>query len=195
MSATLLLEVYYTELSIHEVGLSQAPNLFTGFANQRLLCLYSCLNATKAWADVFLSIPLVEYVGLPISSFSALVHSFMGMYRLSNFEHSEWDLGLVKETLDVSLFLGEAQQRFAQVKEAAGLDQGDSGGRGVETDTFSNLAERLRVLKMSWDESHGSSITQLNDTTPNDDIGDFPMSLLDDDWLSKLLSPVSKQWV
>ena len=44
------MELYDTELRIHEVGLSQSPDVFCGQDNLRLECLYACFNAAKgAW--------------------------------------------------------------------------------------------------------------------------------------------------
>ncbi|KAK9350915.1 hypothetical protein V1523DRAFT_435885 [Lipomyces doorenjongii] len=150
---TLLLELYNTEFSIHEIGFSQAPDIFTGQYNQRFECLCACLQATKSWVDSASSIRL---------------------YRLSTCEHPEWDRGLVRETLDVSLILEEAEKKFAQVKEAAGLDLGGS----ENLDFFSIMASKLRSIKMSWDAMSISTTASFS-TAALDELGDFPMEFLD----------------
>ncbi len=109
---------------------------------------------------------------------------FMAIYRLSIFEHPEWDRRFAQETLDVSLFLTEAEKNFTQVKEAAGLDLGGSEG----VDTFSIMASKFRVIKTAWDGINLSTAASLG-MVPSDGLGDFPMDFTDDDWLRDLLAP------
>jgi hypothetical protein len=180
------MELYIAELSIHEIGLSQAPYNFSSQYNQRLECLCACLNAAKSGVDIFLSILPAQYVGFSASIYSNLARCFIGIYRLSTFEHPEWDQGLVRENLDVSLFLEEAEKNFTQVKEAAGLDLGGS----EDIDVFNIMASKFRTVKMFWDATTVSTMAPLS-IAPSDGMGDFPMEFLDDDWLRDLLGPWS----
>jgi hypothetical protein len=116
MTETLLMEIYDTEMRIHEIALSQAPDIFSGQENRRLECLYACLNAAKSWVDVFLSIPPVQYVGFSASTYVNLIHCFVSIYRLLTFEHPEWDVGVVRQNLDVSSFAEQTERNFSQVK-------------------------------------------------------------------------------
>ena len=111
-----------------------------------------------------------------------MIRSFIGIYRLSTFEHPEWDRGLVRENLDVSSFLEEAEKNFTQVKEAAGLDVGGS----EDNDSFNIMASKIRIIKMSWDATTVSTMAPLG-IAPSDEMGDFSMEFLDDDWLRDLL--------
>jgi hypothetical protein len=172
------MELYNTELSIHEIGLSQAPDIFSGQYNRQLECLCACLNATKSWVDVFLSILPAQYVGFSASIYLNLIHCFVGIYRLSTFEHPEWDRGLVRENLDVSLFLEKAEGNFSQVKEAAGLDLDGS----EDIDTFNIMASKTRVIKMWWEATNPSTMGSLG-IASGDEMGEFPMECLDDNWL------------
>jgi hypothetical protein len=178
------MELYNTELSIYEIGLSQAPDIFSGQYNRRLECLCACLNATKSWVDIFLGILPAQYVGFSALIYSNMVRCFISIYRLSTFEHPEWDRGLVRENLDVSLFLDKAEKNFTQVKEAAGLDLCGS----EDIDSFNIMASKIRVIKMLWDATTVSTMAS-NGVAPSDEMGDFPMEFLEDDWLRDLLGP------
>ncbi|MCJ1359174.1 MAG: hypothetical protein MMC33_009174 [Icmadophila ericetorum] len=171
---TLLLELYNTELCIHEIGFSQAPGLFTDQSNQRFECLYACLQAIKSWIDSFLSILPAQYVGFSACTYAEMTRCLIGLWRLSTCEHPEWDRDLVRENLDVSLILEEAEKNFAQVKEAAGLDRGGS----QDSDFFSIMASRLRSMKFQWDTLTTSTTASFS-TALLDDLGDFPAEFLD----------------
>ena len=179
------MELYNTELTIYEVGLSQAPDIFSGQYNRRFECLHACLNAAKRWIDTFLQILPAQYVGFSMLTYVSLIRCFMGFYRLSIFEHPEWDRKLVQETMDIFVFLDETEKKFTLVKEAAGLDANGS----TDADCFTILASRIRLLKM-WDTMPAtSSMAHLN-TALGEEMADF--STLDDDWLNYLFSPWNK---
>jgi hypothetical protein len=176
------MELYTTELTIYEVGLSQAPNLFSGQHNRRIECLWGCLNAIKFWMDVFLSIIPSQYVGFSALIYSNMTHCIVGIYRLSIFEHPEWNRALVDEHLDVMSFLEECEKNFARVKEKAGLDIGSS----EDVDSFSRMASVIRAIKMSWGATNASAITSVG-MPSNNEIYDFSIDFSDEDWLKDLL--------
>ena len=173
-SETLLLELHTTEICIHEVGFSQAPEPFLGQLNQRFERLWACLQATKSWIEVFLTIPPAQYVGFPACMYTKMARCLIGLWRLSTCEHSEWDRGLVRETLDVSQVLAQTQTSFAQVKQAARLDRGGS----ADQDFFSIMSTRLLSVKASWDAHAVSATAELNESAV-DDLGEFPTEFLD----------------
>ncbi|KAK9342228.1 hypothetical protein V1522DRAFT_416800 [Lipomyces starkeyi] len=183
---TLLMEFYMTEFSIYEVGLSQAPDTFSGLDNRRIECVWLCLNAIKSWIDVFLSITPAQYVGFSSLIYSNMIHCFVGMCRLSMFEHVEWDRALFREHLDVLSILEKTEKNFASVKDEAGLDIGGS----EDTDSFSSMASRIRVLKGSWDYTGASTMTSTGMPSNDElDLPDFPMEFSDEDWLRNVLGP------
>ncbi|MCJ1378824.1 hypothetical protein MMC17_001923 [Xylographa soralifera] len=171
---SLLLELYNTELCIHEIGFSHAPDLFTGQSNQRFECLFACLQALKSWINVFLSIPPAQYVGFSASIYAQLTRGLIDVWRLSTCEYPEWDRGLVRENLDVSMILGQIEKNFAQVKEAAGLDVGCLQG----SDFFSIMASKTRSIRVSWDAITAPS-TDLFDISSLDELGGFSTEFLD----------------
>jgi hypothetical protein len=106
---------------------------------------------------------------------------------LSTFEHPEWDRSLSQAHLDISSFLEDSATRFAQVKEAAGLDPGGSD----DEDTFTNLAARLRNIKLSWDAMNASTMTTIG-IPPNEKLYSYSMDLTDEDWLRDLFPQSSR---
>lgn len=182
------MELYNTELRIYEIGLSQAPDIFSGQYNRRLECLFACLNATKSWVNMFLSVPPAEFVGFSTAIYSHMASCFVGIYRLSTFEHPEWDRDLFRENLDVLFILEEAEKKFAKVKVAAGLDLGGS----EDIDFFNTMASKMRFFKTSWDAMTVSAMSSVG-TAPSDGMGDFHMEFLDEDWLRDLLGPLNAE--
>lgn len=183
------MEIHITEMTIHECGLSQASNIFTGQYNQRLDCLYSCLSATKSWAELFLTIPPAQYVAFSASMYSNMARCFIVICRLLTFEHPEWDRKFVRDTINVSTFLEQAEENFMQVAEAAGLDVGNSGG----LDFFKAMAFKFRSMKISCSAVTGF-LSSAQGLPATDGPDDFPMESLDDEWFRELLGPWNEQW-
>ena len=108
----------------------------------------------------------------------------MGIYRLSMFEHIDWDRALFREQLDVLSFLGQIERNFASVKSEAGLDIGGS----EDMDTFSNLASRIRVVRGFWDQANSTEIPSSSvPLSDHLDMSDFNMDFADEDWLRSVL--------
>jgi hypothetical protein len=184
---TLLMELYNVERTIYEIGFTQAPNVFIGPYNRRLECLCACLNVTKSWVDTFLSILPAQYVGFSGSIYLNMIGCFLGIYRLSTFEHPEWDRGSVRKTIDVSFLLDVAEKNFAEVKEAAGLDLGGS----EDVDFFSIMASRIRFIKTAWDPTAVYAMDSLS-AARSGEMGDFPVQALDDEWMTDLFGSWNK---
>lgn len=176
------MEIHNVELDIHEIGLSEGPDIFCGQHNRRLECLFECHKATKSWMDVFLGISPAEYVGFSSSTYMNMGRCLISTYRLATCEHPEWDWEVLNEHFDVSLVLAKAANNFAQVKQAADLT---SDGLG-EIDFFTNMATKFRGHVATWDAMHANTMSSLS-TPPGDEMGDFTMDFLDDEWLKDLL--------
>lgn len=181
------MELHNTELVIHEIGLSQASDIFSGQHNMRLECLYACFNAIKAWFDVFLSIPSAQYVGFSALLYRNLTHCFVAIYQLSTFEHPEWDLGLIRENLDVVSFLEKAERNFSDVKLVAGFDIDGS----EDIDPFNIIASKIRVIKLWW-ETTTSSTTGSHGAASGEVMSGSLMEFLDDGWLRDVFGPWNK---
>lgn len=143
----LLLERYYTEFRIYEIGLSQSSDIFTEQPNLRLECLFACLQATKSHGAALINIDPNQFPGLSALVTGQMTNCFACLCRLSTCEQSGWDRDIVNSTVDVSFFLQELEKKYSQVREAVGIDADDSGG----SDYFTIKASKLRSMKASWD--------------------------------------------
>jgi hypothetical protein len=86
----------------------------------RLDSLSSCLTALKSWFHLFFTIPLSQYLNISFPFFAQLAHSIVILHRLSTFEDQSWDLGLVKETLDIILVLKQLVTNFGLLRGVHG---------------------------------------------------------------------------
>ncbi|KAJ8096588.1 fungal transcriptional regulatory protein, N-terminal [Lipomyces tetrasporus] len=143
----LLLELHNTEFMVYSIALSPVADTFPGQSSQRFECMYACLQAVKSWVDTFFMLQPIEYVGLSSLMYANMMRCFVGFYRLSTYDHPEWDRALLHESVNVSWVLEEASERFGRVKEMAGLDPDTSQAQ----DSFSIMASKLRSMKTSWD--------------------------------------------
>ncbi|KAH8801793.1 hypothetical protein F5884DRAFT_847663 [Xylogone sp. PMI_703] len=181
----LLMELYTTELTVYEIGISQDPNIFSGQYNMRIECLYACLNSIKSWIDIFLCIPPEQYVGFSASVYVNLFRCLVDIYRLSSFEHPEWDRRLVKEKLDVLSILEGIEQNFLRVKEAAALTPIGSD----DNDIFGVMASKARVIRTWWEATIADiSTVEPPDLASGDNMmGDLYSEFLDNEWLRDTL--------
>ncbi|PYH98989.1 hypothetical protein BO71DRAFT_3062 [Aspergillus ellipticus CBS 707.79] len=168
----LQLELLITELLIHEIGFSSAPDIFPRHSNQRFDCLCVCLQTTKTWVDTMSSVQPAEYVGLSSLMCSNMTRSFIDLYRLSACDYPEWDRGLVQETVNVSWVLEEAARCFSRVKDEAGFDPEGS----EEVNYFTIMADKMEALKVCWD----AAMVPMTDSWPHSevDLGNFSNEFL-----------------
>jgi hypothetical protein len=138
----------------------------------------------KTWMSIFLSFTPVQYVGFSVPIYSNMTRFFIALYRLSIFEHPEWDRSLLREHIDVSSFLEEAQKNFARVKDEAGLDIGGS----KDMDIFTAMALKFEGIKISWNAMF-TSMTEPNSSSSSDKLYDLPMEFADEDWLKDWVVP------
>ncbi|KAI1618975.1 hypothetical protein EDD37DRAFT_624261 [Exophiala viscosa] len=184
--AILLMELYMTDFSIHEVGLSQGTDIFDGSENRRMECLWTCLNALKSWIDVYSGIPLTQYPGFSTMIYSNMIRSLIGLYRLSIFEHAGWDRTVLRSHIDTASFLEQCEKNFATVKDVTGLDVGGSH----DTDFFTIMASRVRFIRGIWEHTGSSTMPSLAAPLGDDlDLTDFQVDFSEDDWLRNVLMP------
>ncbi|KAK0115832.1 hypothetical protein ONS95_012883 [Cadophora gregata] len=120
-----------------------------------------------------------------------MTHSFLTAYRLSTFEHPEWDRVLCLEHLDVPTFLDQTGIKFGQVKSATNLIV-----NAGEFDPFSIMSSKIQLIKKSWEVKHGSLKGAIPQFSP-DELFDFPIGFSDGDWLGNLLESCNEhsQWI
>ncbi|KAL2810528.1 hypothetical protein BJX63DRAFT_434175 [Aspergillus granulosus] len=188
----LLLYHHYTSLTLNEAALTNAPVNSRNLNFQQLEHLYGCLEATKSWFELFLTIPPVEYIGFPFSIFAQMVHNLVILYQLSTFEDPSWDITTVRQTTDVLSTLGTVIQNMSQVAILAGLD-GEP-----DSDIFSRVAKMYRSIQMGWEVKLGPDLLALPSAHSSQGFPEpletmpinFPL-MSDNDWLSDMLNSVT----
>jgi hypothetical protein len=179
----LLLHFYSTELSVHEVVLSKTLVLSNGPNFHRLESLYTCLQATKSWFDIFATFSPALCVGFSMSIFAQLAHCLVALYRLSTLEDPDWDRSLVRETLNFSYVLDQVVKKVAQVKIVVGLDHGSP----EDNDVFSETARRISSIKAWWDAKLVEDSSERNNPIVDERLGEAPAVFSDDEWLTDML--------
>jgi hypothetical protein len=186
MIEILLMELYITEVSIYDIGFSQAPDLFNGRSNQRIECLCACLHATKSWMEIFLRIPPAQYVGFSTSFYKNSGRCFMGMYRLLTFDHIDWDRELARETLGPLSFLEQAEKNFSLVKDVVGFDLEGSD----DVNPFSFKASAIRNARASLEAA--IAFSKSTSTAQSNEMNGIPLEMFDYEWLRDLFDPWSQ---
>ncbi|PWY79527.1 hypothetical protein BO94DRAFT_588109 [Aspergillus sclerotioniger CBS 115572] len=192
-----LLHHYNTSLSLHESALTKgAIASMSNVTFEHLDYLYGCLDATKSWFDVFLSIPPMEYIGFPFAVFSQMVQNLATLYQLSTLESPLWDTANVRRTADVLQLLDTIVANMDQVASLNGL-VGDPGG-----DIFSTIAQMYRAVRVGWETrlepDPGSSATNIIPSLPIATLpGPDPLSAAfppmdNNDWLTDMLNTMDQ---
>ena len=120
--------------------------------------------------------------------FAQMAFCILALYRLATFDDPAWDRGLVRDTADLSLILGQIIEKFAQVKAAVNLDPGTS----EDKDMFSGNARKLQAIKTWWDTKVAAELNDNNNNNNNNNMGvnetlvEMNMDFLDDVWLREI---------
>lgn len=132
-----------TEALVQSVGL---------FANtsktmNRIDGMYACLEAIRAWYDLFFAIPEIELAGLPFFFYIELCQSQAGLYRLSTIDDPMWDKEIVRRTADLLTILDRTADKFLITTSMypAGCPDDEDGG------LFVKGAKLMRTIKQAWE--------------------------------------------
>jgi hypothetical protein len=150
-AALFSLNYHAAEICLYEVGFklpSSTGVILHDLESLRLTdILYACFQSTRAWFEVFLSIPAAEYCAFTLISYGQLFHAIGALYKLSVFDIPEWDISLVRKTLDLSALLGQLASRLEEAGNLYG------GKTGVQSCPWAFCANKLRLCKAWWDMS------------------------------------------
>ena len=171
----------------NEIATLKGPVLSEPGGLQRLESLYACLNATKAWFDVFFSIPIAEYVGFPLTIWSQFTHSLLAIYQLMSLEDPGWDKRLVRNTVDLLQMVEQLGFNAGQVAAMSGLDTS-----GMEDHFFTGIAKKLKLLAEGWAARLGLDSTgaaaDRNKQAIDESAVEFPsFELFDEGWWNEPL--------
>jgi hypothetical protein len=175
------MQLYITELSIHEIPLSSTPPTSSAPNFEQAEAFFACARAAKNWFDIFLRTPPASWVGFSMTIFTQLAHCIITLHRLSTFEAAGWDQRLARDTIDYSTILGAVIKGMKQVKEAAGLDVGIE----ESLDVYGLTSHRFQTIKEWWDAKIAleAAPPALNDELKDEMYTDC----VDDLWLKDIL--------
>lgn len=159
---------------------------------QRIESMFSCLKAIRCWYDIFFSVPLIDFPGIPFTFYMQLSSIQIALYRLTTSEDPAWDKDLVRNTADLLSLLNRVNDKFLAVGQAYEMRCDDP-----ETNVFAKGAKIVKNLRTSWEpvlSRHLGGIptpnsqvmsTQADEVPPNSDytvsehinINDPPMSM------------------
>ena len=183
VTETVLLHLHSANMTIHELVLCKSLHSSNGPHFQQLNSLWTCLEAVKDWFEVFLSVSPILYIGFPMSVYAQLAHCLVTLSRLSTFEHPEWNLGLARQTCDMSIIADQVVKIFAQVKSIAGLDIGSF----ESNDMFTGVSRRIQTIKNWWDgKIFAESV--VPDAAANATLTESSFDFSDDAWLRDMLT-------
>lgn len=180
---------YATEISLYEVGLSkELPQTFpNGPEFQRLEILHACLSASKNLFETFFSFPVDEYFSFSVPSWSRFVYSLIILQSLSVFNHQEWNLDYVQQTLDFNEVVDRMIANFQNVATQPGFE---------DVVVFTRIAAKMdSLIKHHYSTSKGGGPAKADGVEEGDQpgpeithSGDF-MDFLDEAWLRDVFGP------
>jgi len=133
-------EILVWEMSLNDLLESKAKPLRTHLDN-----LYRCIEAIKAFIDVYFSISSNYYLTMPFSAFGHFAHAFIALTRLASLEIEGWDMRAMTGTLNFATVIEEAAIRF----DGAATSSPD--GLQVNNEVFSKWAARVRWMKQIYE--------------------------------------------
>lgn len=181
----LLLHLYSTEGKVHEIAFSDPGTDHRGLELLRIESLYSVLEATKKWFEIYFTFPPAHYVRFSIWVSTQLAHCIVLLYRLSTFDHPGWDQSLVRETCNLSAVINDVINNMTQVKSAAGLDYDDELSHMQQ---FEVNVRKLTCINAWWQSRDNSQRHHPPATAPvAETAGSASMDASSDAWLNDLL--------
>jgi hypothetical protein len=192
----ILVHYHIAEVSLYEAGLCKSPLATDTFPNfQRLELLYTYLEASKSYFDIFFSVPVVNYIALSMPSWSHLKYSLANLHMLSSSDHPDWNLVYVRETIDFKTVLGRLIEQLESVNTLVGYEK---------FYMFSRTAKRMNRIKVYVEGKMagplqgavGPEPDQMPDVEPvpeTDDLSDF-FQFQDDTWMRDIVEPPDYQF-
>ncbi|KAK1820276.1 hypothetical protein LTR12_005283 [Friedmanniomyces endolithicus] len=152
--APIQLHAYAAQLSINEVALSGDPAVKDKAGTSptppnlsRLKHLHASLHAIKSWLEVFFSLPLASFIGLPTCHIFQFRHCMGMLFVLSTLEDASWNAADVRADLDILAVVDRVSERFRRIAREGGID---ANGEAQGEDVWTRAAERLQGLKHLW---------------------------------------------
>ncbi|OQE46982.1 hypothetical protein PENCOP_c001G05365 [Penicillium coprophilum] len=132
-------EIIINELSIGTPAVANSPDL------HRLDSLYTSLQASKGWLDVWLEIEGVDYLQLSCIIFFQFTRAIVTLYKLTVLEDPAWSKSMVRDTANILEYLNRNEAVIRKYPEYLTFD---------ENREMNLLEKGLRIvhgLRMNWE--------------------------------------------
>jgi hypothetical protein len=181
--------MYNADVTINEIALGPSaiphlPDL------QRLDGLYTSLQSTKSWLDIWMEFKPEQYFQLPSTVFFQFIRCIINLYRLTVLEDPAWSQSVVRETANVIEYLDRNIAMLNDCPEYIALEEGkemnmlEKGLRmftGLRNTWEPKLME-LWGLDMSARENDGSMVVSDNMLPPC-----MPLTQIEEAWMLEFL--------
>lgn len=181
--------LHSAEFTINEMALEPSAILHLPDL-QRLECLFTSLQATKLWLDIWLELSAVEYVHVSSIIFFQWARAILNLYRLTILEDPTWSKSVARDTVNILDFINKAIMAVKCRPEFLKFEQGKDF----------NLQEKglrmLEALKCNWEPKlidlwglpateNPESTIQSDDVLPPGMSPNLPQ--IDDSWMMEFL--------
>jgi len=112
---------------------------------QRLDGMWRCMEAVKAYLDIYLAIPVEDYPLVPFWVFAQFAYTFVVIVRALAFELDGWNATALRGLIDFSSIMEEAARRYEAVSQVL-VDSVT-----LKNEAFSKWAAKLRWAKAFHD--------------------------------------------
>lgn len=191
-----------TKVAIWErafVGLTSGQTALSA-PRPRLDGMWCCMEAVKAFLNVFMTLPVEAYPTVPFTVFGQFAYVFVIVVRAFSMHLEGWDAQALGNLIDFSAIMNDAADRYGSVSSSV-VD-----GLNIKNEAFANIAAKLRWAKsihetrlashasaMSIGQTAGTTVAQAPGSmqhlpTPPDAASD-PLGLMDLDLWSGLEDP------
>ncbi|KAG4443063.1 hypothetical protein IFR05_001459 [Cadophora sp. M221] len=191
----LLSHYHNLEETLYKIGLARSESIsaFTTRDFSRLEYLFACSKAVRAFFQTFLSIPATKYHCMPMKLHMDLTWNLSILQMLSTFDHPDWNLAWLRESINLPELLGKLSVRLLEAKTVLDLDPSTE----ERLDMFSQTAKKMSWIKMFVEKAipgvpaqeGGSRAADIPLTEMFDFNGSDFMGYMDDAWMKDILGP------
>jgi hypothetical protein len=111
----------------------------------RLDGMWRCMEAAKGFTDIYLGLPVEDYLVVPFGIFAQFAYIFTVLTRASSLEMNGWDVKALREFIDFSTLMEEATQRYDAVSQVR-ID-----GLVLINDAFAKWSAKTKWVKSFYD--------------------------------------------
>jgi hypothetical protein len=118
---------------------------------QRLDAMWRCMDALKAYIDIYMAISVEDYPVVSFTIFAQFAYAFVVMVRACSVQLDGWN---AHDTINFSAVMDDASRRYDSVSQA------HVDGHPLRNEAFSAIAAKLRQAKTFHETKFGSAMPE-----------------------------------